>query len=409
MTDSTRVAISAPYPEGALNAITQAAVRAGALESRFMPDRRISRTVARVTPNPRLSARIGRGASLDLGDREVLPFMDPIRLAARASGSPDVFVHTLDWLKSRFDRAVARSLEPRSIGALIGLPGAVEQSFRVVGRDVLRVFHAVDAHPSHHNESLLTHFSRSEVKAELISSRTSDRIERELQLADMVLVPSQVTARGMAAHGVATSKFRQIYFGVNPAQFGQFDNADLSIDAGARVRAIYVGQISRRKGIPHLLEAIRGLRNVELTIVGPSWGAYSLPNLPSNVRYLGVVPHQELDELMAAADVFVFPSIEDACALSLIEASCSGLPVISTRECGSSELLRLPEDRIISAGDIAALRDALASAEPLSRSKRGENRETTHLRMSNPSDPLSDWVEYGDKVLDAVRSGPKEN
>lgn len=58
----------------------------------------------------------------------------------------------------------------------------------------------------------------------------------------------------------------------------------------------------------------------------------------------------------AAADIAVQPSFYDACSLATLESLASGLPVVTTRANGASELLT-PDDAIVldNAADVATL------------------------------------------------------
>jgi UDP-glucose:(heptosyl)LPS alpha-1,3-glucosyltransferase len=78
----------------------------------------------------------------------------------------------------------------------------------------------------------------------------------------------------------------------------------------------------------------------------------------------------------SAADAFVLPTFYDACSLTVLEACASGLPVITTKSNGASELLTDGrEGRIIEkAEDIPALTTALLElANPDVRARRREH------------------------------------
>lgn len=87
---------------------------------------------------------------------------------------------------------------------------------------------------------------------------------------------------------------------------------------------LYVGRVAVEKNV----EAF-----VDLDLPGSKWVAGDGPALRRirarhpEVNYLGVLDQQELAEVYASADVFVFPSKTDTFGLVLLEAMACGLPV----------------------------------------------------------------------------------
>jgi glycosyltransferase involved in cell wall biosynthesis len=63
------------------------------------------------------------------------------------------------------------------------------------------------------------------------------------------------------------------------------------------------------------------------------------PALRGRVHLLGHVPHERLEQLMRAADVFVLGSHREGCSLSLIEALATGLPPVVTDIPASRSLI----------------------------------------------------------------------
>jgi UDP-glucose:(heptosyl)LPS alpha-1,3-glucosyltransferase len=77
------------------------------------------------------------------------------------------------------------------------------------------------------------------------------------------------------------------------------------------------------------------------------------------VQFLGEIP--DLGPIYAAADIFILPTIYDPFSNACLEALASGLPVITTRSNGFSEII---EDNVHgsivdNAANLIGLRDAI--------------------------------------------------
>lgn len=101
---------------------------------------------------------------------------------------------------------------------------------------------------------------------------------------------------------------------------------------------LYVGRLSRVKGIDRLLAAFAKRPDYPLVVVGQQDSAReAVLEAPANARLVGRVPREELRSYYASARALVFPS---ACAetfgLAAAEALSCGTPVISSR-CGGTE------------------------------------------------------------------------
>jgi len=109
---------------------------------------------------------------------------------------------------------------------------------------------------------------------------------------------------------------------------------------------LYVGRLTERKGVRHLVEAYRQLRkdyrDVSLLILGYGYQEQGLKELcrSQSIPDVYFVDHVETDKMprfYGIADLFVLPSRRDTWGLVLNEAMACGLPVITTRKVGASE------------------------------------------------------------------------
>src|SRR6185295_4008180 len=79
----------------------------------------------------------------------------------------------------------------------------------------------------------------------------------------------------------------------------------------------------------------------------------------ARVDFMGEI--SDVTALYAAADIFVLPTLYDPFSNASLEALASGLPVITTRDNGFSEIIEngIHGSIVDHAGDIEALREAL--------------------------------------------------
>ena len=99
------------------------------------------------------------------------------------------------------------------------------------------------------------------------------------------------------------------------------------------VALLFAGSGWERKG---LREAIVACRDRKLRLLVAGRGDEQKFAAP-NVQFLGVV--RDMPALYAAADIFILPTFYDPFSNACLEALASGLPVITTRDNGFSEII----------------------------------------------------------------------
>jgi UDP-glucose:(heptosyl)LPS alpha-1,3-glucosyltransferase len=119
------------------------------------------------------------------------------------------------------------------------------------------------------------------------------------------------------------------------------------------VVALFAGMNYRLKGLVPLLHAVRRLpagAPFRLLVTGSSETAAferlaRRLGLAERVRFLGFWP--DVADCYFAADFLVHPTFYDPCSHVVLEAMACGLPVITTRYNGASELLHPPREGFV--------------------------------------------------------------
>jgi glycosyltransferase involved in cell wall biosynthesis len=114
-------------------------------------------------------------------------------------------------------------------------------------------------------------------------------------------------------------------------------------------------------------ELLRQGRQFQLVIAGDGKERKTLQNLaaeqiPGKFRFVGKIPRQQLYRFYSAADVFMFPGIEESLGMVFLEAQACGLPVVAFDDAGVPEAV---QDRktgfLVPAHEMATFVDAVKS------------------------------------------------
>ena len=103
---------------------------------------------------------------------------------------------------------------------------------------------------------------------------------------------------------------------------------------------LFAGSGWERKGLRYAIKAVEACKNSKIQLFVAGRGNETRYRT-SRARFLGELP--DLQPAYAAADIFILPTIYDPFSNACLEALACGLPVITTRGNGFSEIM---EDRI---------------------------------------------------------------
>jgi glycosyltransferase involved in cell wall biosynthesis len=189
---------------------------------------------------------------------------------------------------------------------------------------------------------------------------------RILRRADRFVAISTVVAEELQAHGVSAGQIERIPNSVDNGRFHPVSEPEklaLRRQLGLPVEAqivIYTGRLVRYKGLPFLLKVWREIQDQSndayLLLVGA--GGLDIDNCEAELRdYITAHQLQEsvgltgnvrnVAQYLQAADIFVFPTENEAFGISLIEAMACGLAVVSTAVGGLKDLVDHEQNSLV--------------------------------------------------------------
>jgi 1,2-diacylglycerol-3-alpha-glucose alpha-1,2-galactosyltransferase len=105
-----------------------------------------------------------------------------------------------------------------------------------------------------------------------------------------------------------------------------------------RFTVLGVGQVQHRKGVLDFIEVAKKLPAVDFVWAGGfSFKAMTagyeelkkvMDNPPSNVRFLGIIPREKMNELYHGCDLFFLPSFDELMPMSVLEAAVCEKPIL---------------------------------------------------------------------------------
>ena len=153
---------------------------------------------------------------------------------------------------------------------------------------------------------------------------------------------------------------------------GDIPPFSLPSSEGTPLRLLYVGRVERYKGIHLIVEAMRTLAGVELTVVGDGSYRAELEQLSADlpVTYTGF--RVDPTPYYQASDLFIMPSLgPEGLPLSPLEAAAAGLPLLLSSLPVHLEISNEgTAGAIFSSGDASDLRGRILALRDLSERQR---------------------------------------
>jgi glycosyltransferase involved in cell wall biosynthesis len=247
-----------------------------------------------------------------------------------------------------------------------------------------------------------------------------ERVIRPLTLragTGLIIAPGDEAARVSSRYGVPASRIARIPNPLDPDDWAGGDLAasrrDLGIPQTSLVMAWHGRVAIWKKGLDLLVEARRLLaaalpqEHVVLLLLGAGRDDDRLDELlqdadPTEVKWLRRLENDRarIADVLAAANVYAFPSRHEGFPVALVEALAAGLPVVASDVHGAREIVGEGDEAagvVVSRGDAGELADALRRLledEPLrSRlARRARARVRSHFSLEAVGAQLSDLL-----------------
>lgn len=261
----------------------------------------------------------------------------------------------------RFGAACAKAMRAGQHDVSVGFD-------KTWGQDILYPQGGLHAASAEHNLRKAAHpLARTVargVKAVDLAHWSFSALERRQYLVGrrpLIVVNSEMVRRHFFQHyGIPPDALRVVRSAIDPARFAEYDRPRRRLEWRQRwgitpdeTVALFVAMNYRLKGLDPLLRAVQRLPAgppFRLLVVGnPDTARYERQAVALGIRErVCFAGHAgEPRNCYFAADFLVHPTFYDPCSLVVLEALACGLPVITSRFNGASELLHVPEEGFV--------------------------------------------------------------
>jgi glycosyltransferase involved in cell wall biosynthesis len=156
--------------------------------------------------------------------------------------------------------------------------------------------------------------------------------------ADVILVNSYLVRDSLQKNGMAGKNIQVAYLGISDKFIGK--KKDWNLVEAEKLKIVFTGTFSLRKGIKDIFKALKILEERGIAYELHVFGAIDVPiELQSivatlNIKPHGFIPQEDLISHLVDSDLYLFPTLAEGSANSLLEAMAIGLPVITTNFSG---------------------------------------------------------------------------
>ena len=162
--------------------------------------------------------------------------------------------------------------------------------------------------------------------------------------ADYLVVVNPIFIKDLERYGINPEKVKYIPNYVSKTDFNKKNKKEIKeLRKELNLKdddfvVIGVGQVQTRKGVLDFVDVARSMPDVTFIWCGGfSFGAITdgykelkkvFENPPRNVRFLGIIPREKMNDMYNLADVLFMPSYNELFPMSILEASNVEIPIL---------------------------------------------------------------------------------
>ncbi|MDI1315121.1 glycosyltransferase family 4 protein, partial [Prosthecobacter sp.] len=319
---------------------------------------------------------------------------------------------SLELAVRRFEAAVARSVaQSQGLQAVHAYMDTAEQTFLAARQRGIRTIYELPTPYWRFTRDIV--LAEAECQPEWAmtlpvmeeNSEVMQRRDRELQLADLVIVPSELVRDSLRLAPRFSGQVHVVPYGGPEPVDRQVSSLRFQVSSSkpARLRVLYVGSLNQGKGLAYLAEAMAGLEELAtLTVIGSRTSAApcaALDRLLVTHRHRSGLSHEEVLAEMRQHEVLVLPTLYEGLALVLLEAMACGLTVITTPHSGLAGLIEDGQE-----GFLVPIRSASAIHDHLRQLAGDAGLVLTMREAALTWSREQTWQRYREQLRDVVVS-----
>lgn len=171
-------------------------------------------------------------------------------------------------------------------------------------------------------------------------------IFKKKKFKKIIAISEMVKQNIIKNYNVNPADIEVIYNGIDIDRFKFLNKKSLRFEIRQRFSisdsdfvVLFVGSSFERKGVKYLIEAAEKVKSPLTILIVGKGPARKYQKYIKKQRVIFCGPQKEVHKFYAASDAFVFPTMYEPFGLVILEALASGLPVITTRLSGASEII----------------------------------------------------------------------